>query len=112
MTPGQQLQRLLADVPQYEPADIVSMLPLSAALQSALLTRILALQHHAAPETAPETDHDYLLNTDEASRRLGTSSKWLRENAHSLPFAFQVGKLHRFSARGLEEWIAENRQSN
>ncbi len=108
MTPGQQLQRLLADIPQYEPAEIVSMLPLSAALQSALLTRILALHHHPAPDT----DHDHLLNTDEAARRLGTSTKWLRENAHSLPFAFQVGKLHRFSARGLEEWIAENRESN
>jgi len=104
MTPGQQLQRLLADVPQYDPADVVSLLPLAAALQSALCTRILAFQHQA---TFPDTD--YLLNTDEAARRLGASSKWVRENVDSLPFAFQVGKFHRFSARGLEEWIAEHR---
>ena len=104
MSPGQQLQRLLAEIPGYEAADLITLLPLSAALQSAIYARILALQHQAA-----FPDADYLLNTDEAARRLGASSKWVRENVDSLPFAFQVGKFHRFSARGLEEWIAEHR---
>ena len=32
-------------------------------------------------------------------------------NIETLPFAFQVGKAHRFSVRGLEEWIAEQRRA-
>ena len=104
MSPGQQLQRLLAEIPGYEADDIVNLLPLAAALQSALYARILALQQRTA---LPETD--YLLNTDEIAQRLGKSTKWVRDNMASLPFAFQVGREHRFSARGLEEWISEHR---
>ena len=104
MSPGQQLHKLLAEVPGYESADIVTLLPYVAALQSALYARILALQHQA-----PLPDTDYLLNTDEIAARLGKSTKWVRDNITSLPFAFQVGKEHRFSARGLEEWISEHR---
>ena len=104
MTPGHQLQRLLAEIPGYEAADVVTLLPLAAALQSALYARILALhQQTALPET------DYLLNADQIAKRLGKSAKWIRDNLASLPFAFQVGKEHRFSARGLEEWIREHR---
>ena len=103
-SPRQQLHRLLAEVPGYEAAEIVTLLPYAAALQSALYARILALQHQAA---FPDTD--YLLNTDEIAHRLGTSAKWVRENIESLPFAFQIGRVHRFSARGLEEWISEHR---
>ena len=104
MSPGQQLQRLLAEIPGYEAPDLITLLPLAAALQSALYARILALhQHTALPET------DYLLNADQTAQRLGKSTKWVRDNINSLPFAFQVGKEYRFSARGLEEWIGEHR---
>ena len=104
MTPGQQLQRLLANVPQYDPADIAGLLPLVAALQSALHVRILALQHQTV---FPQTD--YLLNVDEIAARLGKSTRWIRDNIESLDFAFQVGQEHRFSARGLDEWIKDQR---
>ena len=104
MTPGQQLQRLLADVPLYEAADIVSLLPFAAALQSALHARMMALQQETA---VPDTD--YLLNTDDIAKRLGKSSKWVRENIESFPFGFPVGSEHRFSARGFDEWIKEHR---
>ena len=104
MTPGQQIHRILADVPHYEAADIVSLLPFAAALQSALHARMMTLQQET---TLPKTD--YLLNTQEVAHRLGTSVKWVRENIGSLPFAFQVGRVHRFSARGLDEWISERR---
>ena len=107
MTPGQQLQKLLGDVPVYQAADILTLLPLAAALQSALYARILALQHQA-----PLPDTDYLLNMDEIAIRLGKSTKWIRDNMASLPFAFQLGKEYRFSARGLDEWIAEFRAAN
>ena len=104
MSPGQQLQRLLAQIPGYEADDIVNLLPLAAALQSALYARILAIQQRTA---LPDTD--YLLNTDEIASRLGKSTKWVRDHITSLPFAFQVGQEHRFSARGLDQWIAEHR---
>ena len=104
MTPGHQLQRLLAEIPSYEAADIATLLPLAAAVQSALYARILALQHQAA-----QPDTDYLLNANQIAQRLGKSTKWVRDNATSLPFGFQVGNEHRFSARGLEEWISEQR---
>ena len=39
MTPGQQIHRILADVPLYESDDVVSLLPFVAALQSALHIR-------------------------------------------------------------------------
>ena len=104
MTPIQQLQRLLGDVHRYEAADIVGLLPLAAALQSALHTRMLAIQQHSG---MPDTDH--LLSTEEVATRLGKSTKWVRDNVDDLPFAIRVGKEHRFSVRGLEEWIAEQR---
>lgn len=104
MTPGQQLQRLLAEIPGYEAPDLITLLPLSAAVQSAIYARILALQHQAV---FPETD--YLLNIDEIAARLGKSTRWIRDNIESLDFAFQVGQEHRFSARGLDEWIKEQR---
>ena len=104
MTPSQQLQKLLGEVPGYDGKDIVGLLPLVAALQGALHTRMLALQQHTG---LPDTD--YLLSTEEVATRLGKSTKWVRENVDDLPFAIRVGKEHRFSVRGLEEWIAEQR---
>ena len=101
-TPVTQLQRLLAEIPSYEPADIASLIPLAAALQSALYVRILALQHQAA---LPDTD--YLLNIDQIAARLGKSTRWVRDNMHCLPFGFQLGQEHRFSARWLDKWIDE-----
>ena len=96
MTPSQQIQKLLGAMPGYEPEDIVSLLPLVAALNSALHTRLLALQQQAG---MPDTD--YLLSTEEVAARLGKSSKWVRDNVDDLPFAIRVGKEHRFSVRGL-----------
>ena len=104
MTPSQQLQKMLGEVPGYDGKDIVGLLPLVAALQGALHTRMLALQQQAG---MPDTD--YLLSTDEVATRLGKSTKWVRDNVDDLPFAIRVGKEHRFSVRGLEEWIAEQR---
>ena len=104
MSPSRQIQRLLGEIPSYEATDVVELLPLVAALQSALHTRILALQQQAA---LPDTD--YLLNADQVGQRLGKSTKWVRNNISALPFAFQVGSEYRFSARGLEEWISEHR---
>ena len=102
MSPGQQVQKLLAQIPDYEAADIVTLLPLVATLLSALCARTMSFQQPDLPET------DYLLNANQIATRLGKSTKWVRHNVDSLPFAFQVGQEHRFSARGLQEWIDEH----
>ena len=100
MTPGQQLQRLLADIPTYEAQDLIILLPLSAALQSAIYARILVLQSQA---TLPDTD--YFLKIEEIATRLAKSTKWVRDNIDTLPFARKLGQEYRFSARGLNAWI-------
>ena len=104
MTLHQLIQKLLGDIHRYAAADIVGLLPLAAALQSALHTRMLALQQQSGMP-----DIDRLLSTEEVADRLGKSTKWVRDNVDDLPFAIRVGKEHRFSVRGLEEWIAEQR---
>lgn len=104
MSPAQQLQRLLAEIPACEGPEIIRLLPLTAALQSAIFTRILAFQQLAG---LPDTD--YLLNVQQVAKRLGKSSKWLRENRTLFRFAFPVGHELRFSARGLEQWITSQR---
>ena len=101
----QQIQKILDAAHRCKLEELVSMLPYATALLSILLTRLLALQQQAG---MPDTD--YLLNTEAVAARLGKSTKWVRDNAETLPFALQVGKEHRFSARGLEEWIAEQRK--
>ena len=104
MTPSQQIHRILADVPSFKAGDIAVLLPMVAALLSALCARILGLQQQAA---FPDTD--YLLSTEAIAERLGKSAKWVRENIDRLPFALPLkGKEHRFSARRFEEWIEEN----
>ena len=100
----QQLQRIITAAHDCGLNEIVALQPFAASLQSVLHTRALALQQQAG---MPDTD--YLLNTEEVATRLGKSTKWVRDNVEALPFAFQVGKEHRFSVRGLEEWIAEQR---
>ena len=101
----QQIQKILDAAHRCKLEELVSLVPYAAALLSVLLTRLLALQQQTA---MPDTD--YLLNTEEVATRLGKSTKWVRDNVEILPFALQVGKEHRFSARGLEEWIAEQRK--
>ena len=101
----QQIQKILDAAHRCKLEELVSLVPYATALLSVLLTRLLALQQQTA---MPDTD--YLLNTEEVATRLGKSTKWVRDNVELLPFALQVGKEHRFSARGLEEWIAEQRK--
>ena len=99
-----QLQKIISAAHRCDLDEIVSLQPFVTTLQSALNARAMALQQRAG---MPDTD--YLLNTEEVATRLGKSTKWVRDNIEALPFAFQVGKEHRFSVRGLEEWIAEQR---
>lgn len=104
MTPGQQLHRILADIPKCTAEEIVTLLPYAAALQSAIFARILGLQYELSLPNI-----DILLNTEEIARRLGKSTKWVRDNIGNLDFGFVLGSEHRFSARFFNEWIKEHR---
>ena len=109
MSPSQQLQRLLAEIHAYEAVDLIRLLPLSAALQSAIYARILILQNAQLQAAVPDTD--YLLSIDEIAPRIGKSTRWIRDNIESLPFALHMGKEHRFSVRLFDEWIKDQRDA-
>ena len=89
MTPGQQLQKMLGEVPGYEAADIVTLLPFAAALQSALYARMMALQNQAG---MPDTD--YLLNTDEIAARLGELPRWRWDQKYRGRTPAETGNRH------------------
>ena len=90
------VQRLLAQIPGCEVSALVSLLPLSAAPQSAIRAGIFALRHKV---TMPETD--YLLNLDQVTTRPDKSTKRVREHTGLFPPALVVGQRHRFTARVL-----------
>ena len=106
MTHSQQLQKMLGEIAGLDGTDVVRLLPLAAALLGALHTRLLALGQQTGM-----ADTDRLLSTEEVATRLGRSTKWVREEAKDLPFAIRMRRGHRFSARGLEEWITEQREA-
>ena len=101
MNAEQLLQKIIGELQGYTSPEVAALLPLVATLLSALQTRLLALQQQTE---APETDH--LLTTEQVASRLRKSTKWVRENAQMLPFVMRMGRDYRFSARGLEQWIA------
>ena len=112
MTPAQQLQRLLADVPEYEPTEIVTLLPLAAAFLSALCAQAAAFQQpQALPQQQTLPDTNYLLNAHQIAERVGKSIKWVRANAESIDFPIRLGNEHRWSAEDFNDWISSLRQA-
>ena len=112
MSPQQQLQRLLAQIPEYEHTDILTLLPLAAAYLSALCAQAAAFQQpQAIPEqqTLPETN--YLLDAHQIAKRVGKSIKWVRANAESIDFPIRLGNEHRWSAEDFNDWISSLRQA-
>ena len=100
MSPQQQLQRLLANIHEYELTEIVTLLPLAAAFLSALCAQSVAAQQ---PQVMPQTG--YLFNANQIAQRMGKSAKWVRANSDSLGFALMLGDEHRYSARHFDKWI-------
>src|SRR5262245_9112246 len=84
-------------------------------LEVILLERIMHQDkwhpHHAILAAVTEPANDELLDAKEASRRLGFSTRWLYNNADSLPFTIRQksGRL-RFSKHGLEKYLREQRK--
>jgi excisionase family DNA binding protein len=55
-----------------------------------------------------QREPDRLLTPQEVAQKLGCSVRWVYANAHRLPFTVRVGRLVRFRASGLENWLAES----
>jgi hypothetical protein len=84
-------------------------------LEVVLLERIIHKDqchpHHAILSLPMEPHDDELLDAKETSRRLGYSTRWVYNNADSLPFTIRQnnGRL-RFSKQGLELYLKDNRK--
>ena len=73
MGPREQLQQLLSEVASYELSEIASMLPLVAALESAMYGRLVLRQH------AGILDIDYRLIAEDiadATRPMADGKEW------------------------------------
>ena len=68
--------------------------------------------HHAILAAVTEPANDVLLDVKEASRRMGYSTRWLYNNADSLPFTIRQksGRL-RFSKHGLDKYLRNTRKT-
>src|SRR5262245_12410349 len=84
-------------------------------LETVLLERIMHQDtwhpHHTILAALTERPDDELLDAKEASRRMGYSTRWLYNNADSLPFTIRQksGRL-RFSKHGLEKYLKSHRK--
>jgi predicted DNA-binding transcriptional regulator AlpA len=84
-------------------------------LEVVLLERIIHEDlwhpHHGIVSALKERTDDELLDAKEASRRMGYSTRWLYNNADSLPFTIRQksGRL-RFSRHGLDEYVRSHRK--
>jgi hypothetical protein len=84
-------------------------------LEVVLLERIIHTDqwhpHHAIVSALTEPANDELLDAKEASRRMGYSTRWLYNNADSLPFTIRQksGRL-RFSKHGLDNYLKSHRK--
>lgn len=78
---------------------------------ASVLCRLAALQTRVAVQLAngearrPESE-DRLLDIDEAASRLGTNRQWIYRRTRDLPFVVRLGGKVRFSAQGIDRWIA------
>jgi hypothetical protein len=96
-------------------SDSNSMLDAAKRLSVAELSRFLGLLEEIrciaqlrmiqTAQPAPASDHDELLTIDEASRRLGLPKDHLYRTEYA--FTRRIGRRHRFSAKGIEEFISQ-----
>jgi hypothetical protein len=110
--PASELLPLLDTMTLDEQIRVVGKL---RALEVVLLERIIHEDrwhpHHAIISALSERQNDELLDAKEASRRMGYSTRWLYNNADSLPFTIRQksGRL-RFSKIGLENYLKTHRK--
>jgi excisionase family DNA binding protein len=101
-----ELFELLARALTVEELTLTDIPPLIArlvALQNALMVHWSTLQsanHHTGTPR-----HDELLTIDQAADRLNLSVDYLYRNAAKLPFTIRIGRLVRFSANDIDDYI-------
>jgi len=97
--------------------ELITVVGKLRSLEVVLLERIIHQDkwnpHHAILSALREPANDELLDAKETSRRLGFSTRWLYNNADSLPFTIRQksGRL-RFSKHGLEKYLRDRRNPN
>ncbi|HKN12799.1 MAG TPA: helix-turn-helix domain-containing protein [Candidatus Binatus sp.] len=89
-----------ADLESLRPDDIAALLCRLAAAQ----TRLAALLAGSA-----RAGEDHLLDVDEAAQKLGVDRQWLYRRTKRLPFVVRLDGQVRYSAVGLERFIASRR---
>ena len=83
------------------PRDIIPALLMElAALQLSLAA---SLEKPHGPGLALTRDH--LLTIEQAAQQLSVSRDWLYRHSRSLPFVVRQGRLLRFSAKGIDEYL-------
>jgi len=105
-----ELYDLLEHALMAEGFTLVTIPPLVArlaALQNALMAHWSLLQAAGQPTGSPV--HDKLLDIDQAAARLNVSVDYLYRNGARLPFTVRVGRLLRFSANGIDDYIRQGR---
>lgn len=75
-----------------------------AAIYRALAADVASLNGHNGPSPAAQPDR--LLTAREVAPRLGCSVRYVYAKKDTFPFTVSVGTLVRFSAAGLERWLA------
>jgi excisionase family DNA binding protein len=103
---------LLAQFPapsQLPVQEIPVVMARLATLQNELMSYWLL--NHASNNTSG-VDRDVLLSVNEAAERLKVSTDYLYRNARKLPFTVREGRLLRFSANGMDEYIRRKRNRN
>lgn len=65
-----------------------------------------ALARLVAPAPTPPSENR-LMSIEDASALLGRSTDWLYRNSHKLPFARKVGRMWRYSAKGIQQYIEQ-----
>jgi hypothetical protein len=110
--PASQLLPLIDEMTLDEQIIVVGKL---RALEVILVERIMHQDqwhpHHKILSAVTERSDDELLDAKETSRRMGFSTRWLYNNADSLPFTIRQksGRL-RFSKHGLEQYLKNHRK--
>jgi hypothetical protein len=106
------LDQVLGDATVLDPLPLDALIHLrlqarllDASLDAAITARLAARSGPAVPVAA-----DHMLDVTEAAAIAGVKPIWLYRNANRLPFARHLSpKCLRFSAAGLQRWLATRR---